>query len=119
MNWRWITRPHHPAARTARLLIADPEHPALDLEVGSSLDRIQAASVQYRIAIGPHAGRKALTLYSEPPVDDTRGRDLDVVTPHLPARCLNPAGHETGHDDDQRGHEEEAGIFVLQHGPIP
>jgi hypothetical protein len=24
----------------------------------------------YRIAIGPHAGRKALTLYSVPPVDE-------------------------------------------------
>ena len=27
------------------------------------------ASVAYRIAIGPHAGRKALTLYSVPPVE--------------------------------------------------
>jgi hypothetical protein len=52
-----------------RLLIADPEHPALALEVGSPLDQIQAASVHYRIAIGPHAGRKALTLYSVPPLD--------------------------------------------------
>jgi ribosomal protein S27E len=52
------------------LLIADPEHPALDLEVGSALDQIRAASVQYRIAVGPHAGRKALTLYSVPPLED-------------------------------------------------
>jgi hypothetical protein len=28
---------------------------------------LQAASINYRIAIGPHAGRKALTLYSVPP----------------------------------------------------
>jgi hypothetical protein len=41
------------------LLIADSEHPALDLEVGSPLDQIQAASLHYRIAFGPHAGRKA------------------------------------------------------------
>jgi len=41
------------------LLIADPEYPYLDLEPGSSLDHLQAASINYRIAIGPHAGRKA------------------------------------------------------------
>jgi hypothetical protein len=41
------------------LLIADSEHPALDLEAGSPLDQIQAASLHYRIAFGPHAGRKA------------------------------------------------------------
>jgi len=52
------------------LLIADPECPALDFEAGSSLDQLQAASVNYRIAIGPHAGRKALTLYSVPPMEE-------------------------------------------------
>ena len=53
-----------------------PQYPTLDLDVGSALDQIQAASVQYRIAVGPHAGRKALTLYSEPPVDDKTGPSL-------------------------------------------
>ena len=52
------------------LLIADPIDPYLEFELGSSLDQIQAASVQYRIAIGPHAGRKALTLYSVPPLEE-------------------------------------------------
>ena len=52
------------------LLIADPECPALDFEAGSSLDQLQAESVHYRIAIGPHAGRKALTLYSVPPMEE-------------------------------------------------
>ena len=33
------------------LLIADPELPHLDLEPGSSLDHLQAASIAYRIAI--------------------------------------------------------------------
>ena len=37
----------------------------------SSLDHLQAASVAYRIALGPHAGRKALTLYRVPPVEET------------------------------------------------
>ena len=52
------------------LLIAEPEYPGLDLQFGSSLDQLQAASINYRIAIGPHAGRKALTLYSVPPAPD-------------------------------------------------
>jgi hypothetical protein len=37
---------------------------------GSSLDHLQAASIQYRIAIGPHADRKALTLYILPPTKE-------------------------------------------------
>jgi len=52
------------------LLIADPVHPHQDLGSGSSLDHMQAASIRYRIAIGPHAGRKALTLNSLPPAED-------------------------------------------------
>ena len=58
------------------LLIADPQHPLLEFDVGSALDQIQAASVKYCIAVGPHAGRKALTLYSVPPVDDSTGCGL-------------------------------------------
>ena len=42
----------------------------MDFEPGSSLDQLQAASVNYRIAICPHAGRKALTLYSVPPMEE-------------------------------------------------
>jgi hypothetical protein len=42
------------------------------IESFSSLDQLQAASVNYRIAIGPHAGRKALTLYSVPPIATKR-----------------------------------------------
>jgi len=53
------------------LLIADPEHPYLELKSDSSLDYLQAASINYRIAIGPHAGRKALTLHSVPPMEET------------------------------------------------
>jgi hypothetical protein len=52
------------------LLVADPVAPYLDLEPGSSLDHLLASSINYRIAIGPHAGRKALTLYSVPPVEE-------------------------------------------------
>ena len=55
------------------LLIADPVDPYLEFEAGSSLDQIQAASIHYRIAVGPHAGRKALTLYSVPPLEEEPG----------------------------------------------
>jgi ribosomal protein S27E len=58
------------------LLVADEEHPSLDFEVASSLDHLQAASIQYRIALGPHAGRKVLTLYSVPPLEDAPGTGL-------------------------------------------
>ena len=55
------------------LLIADPVDPYLEFEVGSSLNQLQAASINYRIAIGPHAGRKALTVYSVPPQEEEPG----------------------------------------------
>jgi hypothetical protein len=58
------------------LLIADPEHPLLDFEARSSFSHLQAASIQYRIAIGPQAGRKAPTLYSVPQVEDEPGVGL-------------------------------------------
>lgn len=44
--------------------------PGLDFEAGSSLDHLQAASIQYRFAIGPQAGRKAPTLYTVPLLED-------------------------------------------------
>jgi len=34
------------------------------------------SSIAYRIAIGPHAGRKALTLYSVPPVEEAPDNQL-------------------------------------------
>ncbi|NNL05977.1 MAG: IS91 family transposase, partial [Xanthomonadales bacterium] len=58
------------------LLIADPECLQLDIEPSSSLDHLQAASINYRIAIGPHAGRKALTLYSVPPLEEASSNPL-------------------------------------------
>lgn len=58
------------------LLIADPEHLNLDLEPDSSLHHLQAASIHYRIAIGPHAGRKALTLYNVPPLEEAPSNPL-------------------------------------------
>jgi Putative transposase len=44
------------------LLNRDPEQPGLDLVARDPLDALGAASIQYRIAVGPQAGRKVLTL---------------------------------------------------------
>jgi hypothetical protein len=35
-----------------------------------------AASINYRIAIGPRAGRKALTLFNVPPSEDSSDSSL-------------------------------------------
>ena len=54
--------------RTLRILLRDgvltedPEQPWLDLQDPDTLDQLNAASVRYRIAIGPGAGQRTLTL---------------------------------------------------------
>ena len=58
------------------LLMADPDHACLHLVPDSSLDHLHAASVSYRIAIGPRAGRKAFTLHSVPPVEEAPNNPL-------------------------------------------
>jgi hypothetical protein len=45
------------------LLIPDPEQPWLDLDFHEPMDAVSAASVRYRIAIGPHSGNRTLTLH--------------------------------------------------------
>lgn len=73
---------HALSGRVARLLerrgllIADEAQPFLDMETDSVLNQLQAASINYRIAIGPHAGRQALTLYSVPPLDEAASTGL-------------------------------------------
>jgi hypothetical protein len=53
-------------------LIEEPEHPYLDLELNSPLEQLSAAAVRYRIAVGPQAGRKTMTLRNpRATVDDT------------------------------------------------
>ena len=46
------------------LLLRDTETPSLDLEPDDGFEQLLGAAVHYRIAVGPHAGRKALTLYT-------------------------------------------------------
>jgi hypothetical protein len=45
------------------LLIPDPEQPWLDLDFHEPMDSLSAASIRYRIAIGPHSGSRTLTLH--------------------------------------------------------
>jgi hypothetical protein len=44
------------------LLIPDPEQPWLDLDFHEPIDTVSAASIRYRIAMGPHSGNRTLTL---------------------------------------------------------
>ena len=44
----------------------DPDRDHLDVEPGEVFDQLVGASVHYRIAIGPNAGRRALTLRTVP-----------------------------------------------------
>ena len=58
--------------RVARLLerlgplVRDADSDHLDFEPGEAFDQLVGASIHYRIAIGPNAGRKALTLRTVP-----------------------------------------------------
>ena len=45
------------------LFIPDPEQPWLDLDSHEPIDSLGAASIRYRIAIGPHSGSRTLTLH--------------------------------------------------------
>ena len=44
------------------LLLRDDDTPSLDLEPADGFEPLLGTSIHYRIAVGPHAGRKALTL---------------------------------------------------------
>ena len=46
------------------LLVRDPEHDYLDLDPREAFEQLIGASIQHRIAIGPNAGKKALTLHT-------------------------------------------------------
>ena len=47
-------------------LVRDPGHEHLDFEPAEALDQLIGASIHYRIAIGPNAGKKALLLRTVP-----------------------------------------------------
>ena len=69
------------------LLLRDDETPSLDLEPDDGFEQLLGATVHYRIAVGPHAGRKALTLHtvaSNPLADIAQ---LSGFSLHAGTRC--------------------------------
>ena len=72
------------------LLIRDDETPFLDLEPDDGFEQLLGAAVHYRIATGPHAGRKALTLRtvaSHPHTDNPGIAQLSGFSLHAGTRC--------------------------------
>ena len=79
---------HAIATRTTRalekqgLLLRADDSPALDIEPADDFEQLLGAAVHYRIATGPHAGRKALTLHtvgSSPPPDNPGIAQLSAI----------------------------------------
>ena len=73
------------------LLVRDADSDYLDFEPGEAFDRLVGASIHYRIAIGPNAGRKALTLRTVPvqsePFPSTLLARLPGVSLHAATVC--------------------------------
>ena len=71
------------------LLLRDAEPPSLDLEPADGFEQLLGAAVHYRIAVGPRAGRKALTLHTvatnaptHPPAS-LSSRDSPSIAPRM------------------------------------
>ena len=73
------------------VLVRDPEHEHLDFEPAEALDQLIGASTHYRIAIGPNAGKKALTLRTVPARPEPFASTLLATQPgfslHAATRC--------------------------------
>jgi hypothetical protein len=79
--------------------VADAEQPWLDLEPTDGIDALRAASIPYRIALGPHAGRRTLTL-----VDPRLAQPSAAEKPHttnLQGFSLNAAVACDAHQRDR------------------
>ena len=72
------------------LLLRDEDTPSLDLDPDDGFEQLLGAAVHYRIATGPHAGRKALTLRtvaSNPPASNPCIPQLSGFSLHAGTRC--------------------------------
>ena len=87
---------HTIATRTTRavekqgLPSRDDDSPALDIEPADDVEQLLGAAVHYRIATGPHAGRKALTLRTvgpSPPPDHPSIAQLSGFSLHAGTVC--------------------------------
>ena len=95
---------HAIATRTTRaldsqgLLLRDDETPSLDLEPDDGFEQLLGTAVHYRIATGPHAGRKALTLRTvasqPPPPDNPCIAQLSGVSLHA-GTCCRPRDRDS------------------------
>ena len=84
----------------------DDETPSLELEPADGFEQLLGAAVHYRIATGPHAGRKALTLRtvgSSPPPDNPCIAQLSGFSLHA---C--PRMGESGAGTRCRAHERDS-----------
>ena len=80
------------ALESQGLLIRDDETPSLDLEPDDGFEPLLGAAVHYRIATGPHAGRKALTLRtvaSNSPASNPCIAQLSGFSLHRPPEWCN------------------------------
>jgi hypothetical protein len=66
------------------LLVRDREDPYLDLQPADAFDQLIGAPIHYRIAIGPYAGRQALTLGTVPPAPESEHAPLLAKLPGFP-----------------------------------
>ena len=62
----------------------DPESEYLDLGPGEAFDQLVGASIHYRIAIGPNAGKKALMLRTIDPIaHECKQSQHKVILPQM------------------------------------
>ncbi|NJN05487.1 MAG: IS91 family transposase [Rhodobacteraceae bacterium] len=105
---------HRITQRVARLLerqgllVRDPDHDFLDFEPGGTFDQLVGASIHYRIAIGPNAGRKALTLRTVPAQPEPRASTLLAKQPGF---SLHAA---TGCEANQRDQLEKLCRYITR-----
>ena len=70
-------------------LIPDPEQPWLNLDFHEPMDSLSAASVRYRIAIGPRSDNRTLTLHN--PFLIRTDKPIKTVTADRDGFSLNAA----------------------------
>ena len=83
-----VTRPAVHLRRPASGARATP--PSLDFEPADSFEQLLGAAVHYRIATGPHAGRRALTLHTvsaNPPASNPCIAQLSGFSLHAGTCC--------------------------------
>ena len=73
-------------------LVEEPGHTYLDLELNSPLHQLSAAAVRYRIAVGPQARRKTMTLRNPGAMRRHRANRSpphEMGSPSMPASAAN------------------------------